>query len=798
MEFVRIVKNKKFMAAVILLLLLNCVFFYWTQQNSMKDLGLNARIYTEQFRQNAELFTAPDAKEKLQEKSAEFQVLKSFAESEKLKAENPQEYAYYVEEEAALIRENPKLYEEYQSGKYSYDELAAAAEFYAHFANLAAYQSGYGAYIDGVVENGRELSARSLFSDKDSFSYRSIQKAMADFSKNKGLTLSLVNDLPVTAVLNYQTGDFLLILLCIFLVIHFVPEKNVALLTGSCKNGRRMQKIRQVPILFGFSLFCALAVFLCEFCIAAKIYDAPLALSAPIQSADIFKDCVLTLNFLQLFAVVIVFKAAVAVMIAVLIWLLISLSGNILLVSGIAGVIAVAELLFYKNISAQSTVSFLKTFNLFSLFDFKSITEYNLISFFGAPVRAELLIWEIVLTTVFLLFVSVILSAKRSYPVKSPPKAAAFFGVLLQKVRVFYFKVQSAVYAGRFETYKLLHSGKGLLVIGAFLLILALGLNTNVLIFSPKESFLNDYYEEYGGVLSDAVYESMEKMQTECEAVQAEFDQKAAQFKNGALSLEEYEMAKAKNEAYDTQREAVAALQEQVSRIEPLQEKGITPVLINETGYNALFSPQADQTEILLLLCAVCVLFSGVFPIEKESNMQVLNHCAKHGRSRLWRKKILAAVPAAFVLTAVSYLFYVLQAAHHYKLKHLNADIHNLHCLENVNLSVTILEYMLLNFAFLFVFVVVAALSTAALSTFFSRLVTIILTSCVFVLPGALSMAGVASAAHISAPSLLNLNSVAVQNGLGTSAFLPHFALIIIAAALLLLSGRSFCKTKGS
>lgn len=798
MEFIRIIKNKKFIAVVILLLLLNCVTFYLTQQNSIEDLGLNINLYSEVFRENAYIFETSGAKEELQEKSAEFQMLKSFADIQKLKAENPQEYEYYAEEEAALISENPQLYNEYQSGKYSYDELAVLAEFYAHFANLAEYQSGYGEYINSVIENGQELLTKSLFSDENSFSYKSIQKTINDFSKNQNFNLSLINDLPVNTVLNYQIGDFLLILLCVFLVINFVPEKSVALLTGSCKNGRIMLKLRQVPLLFGFALFCTSAIFFCEFFIAVKIYAAPFTLTAPIQSADIFKDCVLNINFLQLFSIVIIFKAAVAVMLAVLIWLLISLSGNILLISGIAGGICAAELSLYKNISEQSAVSFLKTFNLFSLFDYKSITEYNLISFFGVPVRAELLIWVIVAAILLLLCVAVILSAKRNYPVKSPPKALTFFSVILQKVHIFCSKLQSTVYAGRFETYKLIHSGKGLLVVGVFLVILVLGFNTNPLIFSSKESFLNDYYEEYGGELNDSVYNGIEKMQAESEAARTEFEQKAEQFKNGTITFEEYELARAKNAAYDTEREAVAALQEQVSRIESLKEKGITPILINETGYNALFALQSNQKEILLLLCAVSVLFSGVFSIEKESNMQILNHCAKYGRGRLWRKKIFAVLPTSFMLTIVSYLFYIMQIAYHYKLNFLNADIHNLYCLENIDFEMTILEYIFLNFTFLFVFILTIALIITAFSVFFSRLVTLIIASCVFVLPGALSMAGVTAAEYISASSLLNFNSIVIQNGIGISAFIPHFALILIAAVLLILSGRSFCKTKGS
>ena len=72
MEFVKILKNKKFIVAVILLLLFNCVSFYITQQNNIEDFGLDIRVYSEQFRKNADIFESQSAKEELQKKNAEF------------------------------------------------------------------------------------------------------------------------------------------------------------------------------------------------------------------------------------------------------------------------------------------------------------------------------------------------------------------------------------------------------------------------------------------------------------------------------------------------------------------------------------------------------------------------------------------------------------------------------------------------------------------------------------------------------------------------------------------------------
>lgn len=796
MELFKILKNKKFIAAVILLLLLNCAFFYITQQKNLKEFDINIDAYSRVFSENSYIFSEDSAKETVIEKNNEIQIIKSFADAEKLKAENAEEYEYYAQEEAALITEYPSLYREYKEGKYLDEELSALTDFYSHFAYQAEYQNDYQSYIDSIAENSRELTSKKLFSDKTSFSYKSIQKTAHDFSKNRDLQLKLVNDLPVSAVLNYNIGDFVLILLCVFIVIIFTAEKNVNILINTCRNGRMMLKIKQLPVLLLLSFLISSLVYISEILIALKIYNAPLDFSAPIQSADMFSDCVLHISILQLIVANIIFKAVIAVMTASLMWLLISLSSNIILDCGIAGAIAAAELLLYKNISEQSSFSFLKIFNIFSLFDYRSITEYSLISVFSVPVRAEKIIWVIVLFISVCVAVLVINSSKRNYPVKTPSNVFSFLQRILKYLNTVYLKIQSTVYAGRYETFKLMHIGKGILVVAVFFLIIGFSFNTNTLVFSPEETFLNDYYEEYGGELSSAVYDSIDKMQSESQDVEKEFNVKSKQFADGEISFEEYELALAKNDAYDTQRKAVEVLREQVGRIEVLKEKGIEPVLINEAGYNSLFSPLSNQSELLLLLCAVIIIFSSAFSIEKASNMLSLNHCAKNGRQNLYLKKILCVIPKTFALTLISYLSMILQINYFYKIEYLSADIHNLQILQNVDIEVSILEYLIINFLFEFLFVTAAAFITVSLSSFMPQMAVIIISAGLFVLPGALNMADINFAKEVSASFLFNFNSFVLDKGLNAYSFAVHFILIIVCAAMLYMSNRKWCLTK--
>ena len=781
MELIRIFKNKKFIAAVITLLLLNCVSFYITQQKSLSDFGINIDTYSATFKDNADIFTEVD-KKSIIEKSNKFEILKSFADN--------------TEDKAQQIKEYPDLYQEYKNSNYSYEELATQAEFYSHFAYQLEYQNDYPAYIKSILKNAENLSSKKLFSNKTSYSYKSIQKSANDFSKNKNIKLSLVNDLPVSAVLNYQIGDFILILICVFMAISFVSEKNVNLLINTCKNGRRILKMKQLPILILFSLFFSFAIYISEMLISLKIYDAPMNLYALIQSTDIFSDCILHINFLQLFAIHILFKAIIASMIALAIWLFISLSSNIILVSAIAGVITAIELLLYKNISAQSNLSILKTFNIFSLFDYRSISEYNLVSVFSKPIRAEKAVWIIVLLVIFIISALILISANRNYPIKSPKKAFRILHVLFDKLSEFYAKLQSVIYAGRFETFKIMHIGKGLLVVIVFLLIIGFNFNTNPLVFSSTEAFLNDYYEEYGGELSEKVYKNIEKMRSEADAVESEYNFKSEQYASGEISLEEYELAAAKNEAYDTQRKAVDKLTEQIDRIESLSQKGIKPVLVNELGYNNLFYSQSNQTQILILICAVVILFSSVFSIEKGSNMLILNHCSKNGRKQLYFKKIFTVIPKTFILTLVSYLSLILQNNYLYKLGNMNANIHNLECLQKINLNLSIAEYIILNFIFEFIFVTVVGLIITSLSAFMPQLAVIIISACLFILPSALYMIDIYSAKEISASYLLNFNALILDKGISIGSFIMHYALIVFCIVMLVLSNRKWCLTK--
>ncbi|MCD7797781.1 MAG: hypothetical protein LUG95_09475, partial [Clostridiales bacterium] len=146
------------------------------------------------------------------------------------------------------------------------------------------------------------------------------------------------------------------------------------------------------------------------------------------------------------------------------------------------------------------------------------------------------------------------MSAKFIYPIKTPKKFFIIFSKFFKKISELRLKLQGIIYFGRFESFKIMHTSKGFLTAVIFLLVIVFSFNTNSLTFSSTELFLNDFYEQYGGELDSEVYEIIDEMKKQVQTVEAEFNAESERYAKGEITLDEYELARAKNEAYDTQR----------------------------------------------------------------------------------------------------------------------------------------------------------------------------------------------------------------------------------------------------
>ena len=795
MELIRLLKSKKFLAFFVALLVLNGALFFVVQQRAVQDMGVRLGDYRAAVQEN--VFSLSDST--VLAENEKYSRLLSFMQLDEdaAGADSPELQSFFAEQQAALAAEDPSLYRAYTNGKYDSTTVYALSFFYGDHAAQAEHRAGYPAYIDEILSRGEDLADFRLFAG-NAYSSRSLQKTVAAFASNHDLALTPVNDRPIMAVMTDQTGDFILLLIGLFTVLAFTGTgKSFTELLSTGKSGRAVLTLRRLPLLFGCVLFGAIGVYGVQLLIGRFVYVLPLDLSAPVQSSSLFADCIYKLNFGQFLVLFVLFKALACTALSLIFWLLSVCVQSVALPAAVFGGVVAVEFALYQNISAQSTLSFFKNFNLFALFDDTSIVRYRLFSLFGSPQRTD--VWTLVVLVFLCLLAAALLLVRTASarPVRSPGRGMQALSSVAGRFGRVWAALQSRLYAGRFESYKVLHIGKGLLVFLVLFAVLYAGFSTNVLAFSPAEEYLNTFYAEHGGAVTDATFDAVEELRASLAAVDAEFEAVQSAYASGTATAEELFSARQKYELFAPRRDALQTLDTQLAHLQQVKERGEAPVLLNEKGYSALFDASAGQQEILLALCAVILLSTCLFPIEKTSGMYALNHCAAQGRGRVFVKKMCTLLPSAFVACVAVYGVQIGQIAYLYGLPGLSAGVQNLQCLTDLPLAVPIWGYLALIVAFAFFCTLCTGLICAAASQFIAQTAAAVCGLFLFVLPSLLYILGLYAVQGVAAVYTFNLNALLLDGAASVaSRFWPAGVLLAGAVVFTTLAARSWCMAK--
>lgn len=180
---------------------------------------------------------------------------------------------YELEQLEEYRRSSPEAYakaEEMLNSSQNYD---TERYFTTIILSQLQYLEEYPTFISEMKERADEQTTFSVFSDKDSFSYKNIMRTAEDYAGLESTNLSLGNDFSFTESLNYGATDYFLIavilMLCVYL-FRFERDKGLYSLVRSSKRGRlqtvaakmgaMMLLTALITVLFGFSIFAESAI----------------------------------------------------------------------------------------------------------------------------------------------------------------------------------------------------------------------------------------------------------------------------------------------------------------------------------------------------------------------------------------------------------------------------------------------------------------------------------------------------------------------------------------------------------
>lgn len=504
------------------------------------------------------------------------------------------------------------------------------------------YERDYNTFYEEMKISAERMLNVSIYGEKNSFSYRNIQKTLDDYAEIRDWKVTKTDTSLEEHFFDFGIYPYLIIAYVFFLVISFAETRkcNLEQLIHASKGGRNLLCVKRVGILVVAVCLCTFLIYGIRLFSLQIQYGRAMQYDIPVQTIDRFfyiPHCYTVGEFLVRLLIA---KCLTMVILGCFIWMLQSLIKHMVLTAGAILGIYFLEFALQNWLVDSSNLAILKYVNMLCLVEPMTLYEtYLNLNVFGYPVGILELNYMVIPIFACLTVVGLFYQVKTSYPVMAPgilakwmEKAKKPFMQVLHKLR----------YAG-LESYKILFTQKGIWAI-VLLMFFANSYEGPTLSFVEMEDVhANQYYTEWEGKIDEELLQNLEKLLME---------------QRGLMTEDTYNMNHLKG------------LQKVYNHAQLLydraQEKGTEAVLVSPYAYQSILGKENRiyHLEQAVKMVAMIVLIAAtLIPYEREKQMQYLIQTTAMGRNRFFRKKILVGLIWIVGIATVFYSMEIQAAA---------------------------------------------------------------------------------------------------------------------------------------
>ena len=559
--------------------------------------------------------------------------------------------------------------------------------------STAIHVRDYDTYLDTVKQQAEKMSHSSIFSkNKNSFTYRNIQKTAKDFEALRGIKAEYGSNRAVETWLRFKTADALYVLVIVLVVLAFFEDrkKGLAPLVRATPRGRTHLALSRAGILFFVSVFFAVAVYAGILIFSFCLYGGADGLDRAVQSIEGFKKCTLHLTIKQWIIMWFCVRALTGFFIGLIFWAILSFLSHMqlawLAVIGIFGV----EYAAYTLIKPQMALSVFRYVNLFSyVHPTELLSKYENMNFFGLPVGAlTLLAWIMAIAGAALTAAAIVIQVKRR-----PFGNRNILGRVIIVWNRFcdFFRRRFPIPV--MEGYKLIVLG------GTAIFLLA------AVYFGPKLSFrgyeyreddyvYSQYLDEAKGPVTEDTYRYLEKAEQQLEL---------NPFADGSF---------------------FSALERLKAEVESVAQKadagGYEPWLVDQTDMDNFFGSKVwpiHRWNAIVAIAFIILCAAPVFAFERQSGTDRILRATPRGRGAVFFSKYLIIFIEVLFLWCIIYLPQLLKTVKFIGKDMLAAPISNIAVLSGVKLDMSLGAFIAVVFVLHFVGMLIAAAIVAWLSS---------------------------------------------------------------------------------
>lgn len=608
------------------------------------------------------------------------------------------------------MRQNPGIFEKYYDIYISDDYLEYTDsleqekylidEIYEQYKTV----SEYGGYLNSIQENKNMLSGISIFGgqNKDSFSFRNLQRSAADYAKLTDDNVRFVTSKSITSSMQCPWTEillFLLIMLSVGILFTEEKEKKLFLITRSTKYGILNSILAKMAAIL-IHCIAVTAIFYLGSLTFFWNLGGGFDLGAGIQSVAAYTESCFSISILEYIVFSILTKAAVLFGIAMLLASF-CITSKISVMPFLSGTLIMGiSVLLYVLIPSGSLFSIFKYLNPAGLTKTENLYgRYLNFNLFGYPVSRLNLSLIMILLLIALGGAGSIMLFCRMKKLETG-KLRLPFSIP--------FKPHTSVC--RHEIYKFLITNRGLAVLALFACLLGIkGFEQN---YNP--SVMEQYYRDIMMNLEGEMTEEKEKLVLSEEKRYTEAFLQLERINETAGSTG---MSSGAKEALKADANMTVYFYPAFCRIwnqyQYIKENGGS--FVYDTGYTYWFgaAEKVFAVDFLILSFGIIIAVSGCISIEYKTGMYFLLCASKAGKRRLFVQKFIICAAAASLLTLVPVLCRFINIASVYPMHKFNAAVQNIACLSDFALPVSIGVFVLL-----FVFSQIAAAVLITLVTF--------------------------------------------------------------------------------
>lgn len=703
-ELKKVLSKRLFISLCVFSFIVNLCAFYFTHNDYQAEMYRECRSEYEEMLHKYSEMKPDEALSEISNDEEAIQIL--YAMQDAAAGADDSLYEFKMSQLEEYRKTNPEAYKKAEEMLVSYSDNETARYFRIVTKMQLEYLSEYPGFIGEMGERAQAQTEFSVFSDKDSFSYKNIMKTAEDYDGLQNTKITLGSDYPLVSALTYNIGDYFVIaivfLACIYL-FRFERDKGLSDLVRSSKNGRLKTAISKMCALL---LLTVIITIIAEFSTIAEstILFGKWELSRPIQSIKDFQNCILPVRCDDFCLLYLIGKAAAMAVLAAVISLTFVAVPSAVTSYAVSGTVLALEFALYHAVSQDAFFNHLKYINIFYILDTsRFFGKYLNLNIFRVPLHANSI------TSIFalILFAACLVASAAVFTLKGQETAKDPLSETIENFFRAHAKINGSTAVLTGELYKYLISSK-MAVLMLAVVIFAVSSSMGTVTYRTNEESVAAYRQYITQVEGKTPSQAKSYIENEKKAIDsADLNTSARQndLLPAEITLAAQNKANARKQGFDM-------FYEQYIRLRELEKSGTPARFVDETVYSDVINnPLREWRSLLWCVLLVILTIPFVFTYEYRKNMIDLLQATKNGRRKLFLAKLTVAVLSLVVTFAAVYVPFMVRFYRSFHTASLKAPLACVSDYSDSGLDISIgTAYLLETIAYFFTAIMAASL----------------------------------------------------------------------------------------